>query len=526
MRDEDLNYIIIKDKRVKRAIKQSVFSRVVLIALLLLTQLVLTFLVVLKLEPYIEFFLGGNLVITLIFYIYLSNLNGKTEYKLAWLLPVLILPIFGLACYILYHINGGGHLLKSKLTKLKAKTEIYTRNDDNSFKILDSFPEVRGIGYYLLIQSGNNPHINNELKYYPCGEDFYLDFLNTIKSAKKFIFLEFFIIDIDESWLLLLEVLQQKISEGVEVRILYDALGSIMTSTRKYVNYLKKLGINAKVFLPLIPFFSTQQNNRDHRKIIVVDGEIGYTGGLNLSNQYFNIGENKFSYWKDNFIRVKGSAAQNFTSMFLQTWNVANSKTPEEFNKYLQISTPKYEADGLVIPYDDDAYNNEDIAEDVYEYIIENSKEYLYITTPYVVIDNQIKESLIFAAKRGVKVILIVPSQPDHLITFCIGRTFIKNLIENDVHVYCYEKGFIHAKTFISDDKIATVGSINLDYRSFFHHFECGTFIYKSKVINDIKNDFETTLQECSEFTIKDYKKFPLIKRMIGRIFRVFSPLM
>lgn len=526
MNEEDFNYKYIKDKKVKRAIKQSVYSRVVIIALLLIAQIVFSFLILLKLEPYIEYFIGGNVVITLLFFIYLSNIQGKNEYKLAWLLPVLIMPIFGLACYILYHINSGGLLLRSKLEKLKKKTNEYIANDENSLKILESFPEVQGIGYYLLKQSANKPHINNQLEYYSCGEDFYLKFLNTLKSAKKFIFLEFFIINIDESWLLILEVLQQKVSEGVEVRILYDALGSLMTSTKRYVKYLNSLGIKAKVFLPLIPFFSTQQNNRDHRKIVIIDGEIGYTGGLNLANQYFNVGENRFPYWKDNFIKIEGSAVQNFTNMFLQTWNISNMKISDDFNKYLNIIPSKtYEPDGLLIPYDDDAYNNEDIAEDVYNYVIENSRQYLYITTPYVILDYQIKESLIFAAKKGVNVILIVPNKPDHLITFCIGRTYIKNLIENSVKVFCYEKGFIHAKTFISDDKIATVGSANLDYRSFFHHFECGTFIYKSKVINEIKTDFENTLNDCSEFTIEQYKKIPLIKRMIGRVFRIFSPL-
>lgn len=520
---QDLNYLLIKDRHNKSIFRKLVYSRVIFNFLLIAIQLFIACLFILKLQPYLEFYLGGSFLLTAGFIIYITNCKGKNEFKIAWLAPIIILPLFGISAYILYHTNLGGLRIKHRLKVTKEQSETFLPPKESLSYIFDDYPAAKGIGTYLLNQGNYHPHINTKVSYFPCGEDFFPELFNTIKQAKKYVFLEYFIIEVDEMWVLLLELLEQKASEGVEVRIMYDGFGSPIASTKAYQKYLASLGIKVTVFLPQIPFFSTHMNNRDHRKIVIVDGEAAFTGGINLANEYMNAGENRFEYWKDNAIKIEGSAIQNLTTMFLQNWNLHNKN--EDYQKYIVNNYPVHKVPGLVIPYGDDAYNAQDIAEDVYMHIISSARKYIHITTPYMVIDNQLLEALIFAVHRGVEVSIIVPAQPDHLVTFCIGKTFLKTLVENGVNVYLYQSGFIHAKTFISDDETATVGSVNLDYRSLYHHFECGTYMYQCPVVQDIEADFKETLNCCQKMTLEDYKKIPSRYRMLGRVFRVFAPL-
>lgn len=521
----DLNYLIVKDRHGKAIFRKIVYSYFLMAFLLIAFQIFLFCLFLIKLYPYLELYLGGSIVISTAFMIYLSNCKGKNEFKLAWLVPTVIFPFFGVAAYIMFHTNLGGKKMGKRLAYLKNKTENISNSNQNINNIAEKFPKIYGLAKYLNNHGNFYPHTNTKVTYHSCGEDFYPDLFNTIKAAQEFVFLEYFIIDVDESWILLLELLEQKVQEGVEVRILFDGLGSPIASSKTYIKYLNELGIKAHPFQPVVPFFSTQQNSRDHRKIAIIDGKVAFTGGLNLSNEYFNEGENRFAYWKDNAIRIEGSAIQNFTTMFLQTWNL-QTKIDDNYEKYINRPYEAFDTNGLVIPYGDDAYNNEDIAEEIYNYILDNSKKYVHITTPYMVIDNQLMDSLLFAAHRGIDVSIIVPATPDHFLTFCIGKTFLKTLVDNSIHVYLYQKGFIHAKTFISDDEISTIGSVNLDYRSLYHHFECGAVIYDKETALTIEEDFQETLKDCIEMKSEDYKKIPSHIRILGRVFRIFAPLL
>lgn len=523
--ETDLNYLIIKDRQGKAIFRKSVYSQIFITFLLIAIQIFIFCLFLLKLSVYIEYYFGGSIVISTAFMIYLANCKGKNEFKLAWLVPTAIFPLFGVTAYIFYHLDFGGKKIEKRLTYVKNQTEKDLPSLQTVSKLSKEFSDISGLIYYLATKGHYYPHTKSKAIYFPNGEKFYPEFMNAIREAKKFIFLEFFIIDIDESWVSLLEILEQKVKDGVEVRILYDAMGSPIAVSKKYRKYLKSKGIKSKVFQPLVPFFTTRQNSRDHRKIAVIDGKIAFTGGINLSNEYFNVGENRFEYWKDNAIRVEGSAIQNFTIMFLQTWNL-HTRGDDDYSKYLNHSYESFEIDGVIIPYGDDAYNNEDIAEEVYNYILNNAKKYVHITTPYILIDNQLQDAILFAAHRGVEISVIVPAFPDHLITFCIGKTFLKTLVENGIHVYLYKKGFIHAKTFICDDKLSTIGSVNLDYRSLYHHFECGTVLYDNKITSEIEKDFQETLNDCEEMKLEDYKKIPSRYRILGRIFRIFAPLL
>lgn len=505
--------------------RKIIYSRVVFSFFLILVQIVLFFLFILEFKPYTEAFLGTSLLLSFLFLAYLANCKGRNEYKLAWTLPLIIFPLFGIAAYIMYHTNRGGRKFRKRLNFVKNQTKKFQPEPNVTEKILSNYPDIKSLGKFLYSTSDYHSYSHTVTKYFPNGETYFAELLKDLESAKKYIFIEYFIIDDDQSWGKILEILERKVLQGVEVRVLYDAIGSITVATKKYQKFLKSKGINSHIFLRLIPIFSSKINNRNHRKILVIDGKIAYTGGINLTNEYFNVGKNRFNYWKDTGLKIMGPAIRTFVSLFLQDWNLEAAEK-DVFANYLDCNFTKKDSSGLVIPYGDDAFNGEDIAENVYLYFISTATKYVYITTPYLLLDNQMINTLIFAAKRGIDVRIIVPSVPDHLITFSVGKTYIKNMIDNGVKVYTYQKGFIHAKNLVTDDNIATVGSVNLDYRSFFHHFECGTILYETETIKDIYTDFMETLKDCELVTEATYKKIPKFYRFIGRIFRIFAPLM
>lgn len=522
----DLQSLIIRDIHGMNIFKRIVQSRIILTALLLLMQILLILLFILRLQQYIEYYFLVSIVLSVAFLIYLTNRQGKNEFKIAWFIPVMIFPLAGVIFYSLYLTDTGER--KAKRALKRSKNQIATMSDigDPETHLKTTYPDILDLQKYL-IRERFLPYENNQIDYFPTGEAFFTDFIAALKNAQDFIFLETFILRIDETWDMILSVLEEKAAEGVEVRLMYDAFASPMASGRAYVNFLKSKEIHAVVFNPMIPVFTTRQNFRDHRKIYIIDGKVCYSGGLNFANEYFNYGENYFPYWKDNAIRIQGEAIRSFTTMFLENWNMQGSrKESDNYARFLDVAYNTYAYSGLTIPYGDDSYNDENIAENVYLYMTHSAKKYLHITSPYILLDNTFQEALLFAAHRGVDVRIIVPSVPDHFITFYIGKTFLKTLVENGIRVYLYKKGFIHAKTFITDDRTATVGSINLDYRSFYHHFECGTILHDVSAVVQIEADFQNTLSDCVEMKIGDYEKLPWPKRMIGRVFRVFSPLM
>ena len=528
--NKKLNYEIIKDKKRFKIFHRNVYSRLIINFLFIVIQIFLLAFFIFRLEKYLELYFGLSLALSASFMIYIVNKEGRNEFKLAWIVPMIFVPLFSIAAYLMYHTNRGSRRYSKRLTLLREQTEILLPASipstlDEQKKLISTFSKNSSsdLMYYLT----NNfffPYKDCDVKYFASGEEFLPHFLDAIKNAKKYIFLEFFIIEADKVWNEIMAALQNRQKNGVEIRIICDGLGSPVVSTTFYQKFLKSKGFNTRVFLPIIPVFSTHLNNRDHRKIAIVDGEIAFTGGLNLAREYFNQGKNRFAYWKDNAVQIKGSAVHTFLQLFLQSWNLF-SKNIEDFSPYLPASFRQYKCPGVTIPYGDDFFNNKDIAENIYLYIINNAKKYLNITTPYVLIDNQLQEALFFAAARGVEVSIIVPSVPDHFITFCIGKTFLETFVNNCIKVYLYTKGFIHAKTFISDDHLATIGSVNLDYRSLFHHFENGVIFIDSPIVDAAKKDFDKTLKDCIQMKKGDYKKIPLFKRVVGRLFRIFAPL-
>ena len=521
---ENQNYQNFKNKKRLRLFYRNVYSRLIINFLFIAVQIFLLSLFVFRLEKYLELYFGSSLIASALFMIYLVNKNGKNEFKLAWIVPMIFVPLFSVAAYLMYHTNRGSKNHSKKLKLLRNETGKFLP-DAYSEKALPEMAHYKDLAFYLANNNSFYPYEKCAVKYYQNGETYFPELLKTIRSAEKYIFMEFFIIDLDESFAEIMEALEERIAHGVEVRILCDGLGSPAVSTKSYQKYLKSKGIESRVFIPIVPVFSTNLNNRDHRKIVIVDGKTAFTGGVNLANEYFNRGKNRFAYWKDNAVQVQGEAIHTLLQLFLQNWNLC-SKVQEDVSQYLSVPYEKYDCKGITIPYGDNFYNNKDIAENIYLYIINNSKKYLNITTPYLLVDNQIQEALFFAVERGVKVSIILPSVPDHFLTFCIGKTFVKTFVENGINVYLYQKGFIHSKTFISDDQIATIGSVNLDYRSLFHHFENGIVFIDSPVVETAKADFDETLKDCNLMLNDDYKKIPLYMRFFGRMFRIFAPLL
>ncbi len=512
-----------------KTLKTLVFSRILIVVLLLLVQILLFMLPVYFWYPYVRNFFQVSIIISLLFCFYLVNSPGRNEFKIAWLIPVLILPFFGIVLFFLFKNNFLGNNFSKRLKKIKNYSQAFLSDIETEKKALEIYPKVKDISNYLKNSAGFSTFTNTETKYFSCGEDFFPVMLEDLKKAEKFIFVEYFVIEESLMWSKIFEILVEKAKSGVQVFVLYDSLGSVTLATRRYENFLRTQGLNAKIFSPFIPIYDTALNNRDHRKLIDVDGKVAYTGGLNISDEYINLNHKRFSYWKDAAIRVEGPAVKTFTVTFLQLWYLQTKKTELNFSDFDQfVNVPKNQKDagGIVIPYGNDAYSDSDIAEDVYNYILSKSHDYVHIVTPYFIIDNTLMNSMIFAARRGVEVSIIVPEKYDHFLTFCVGRKFIRQLICNGVRVFVYKKGFVHSKLFVSDDKRATVGSINLDYRSLFHHFECGVYLYQNETVSEIEIDFQETLKNCKELTLAEYKKIPLVVRLTGWIFKVFGPLL
>ena len=512
-----------------KTLKTLVFSRILIVVLLLLVQIALFMLPVFLYLPYVRNFFQVSIVISLLFCFYLVNSPGRNEFKIAWLIPVLIMPFFGIVLFFLFKKNFFGTQFSRRLKKIKDYSRPFLSDIETEKKALEIYPKVKDISNYLKNSAGFSTFTNSETKYFSCGEDFFPVMLEDLKKAEKFIFVEYFVIEESFMWSKVFEILVEKAKSGIEVFVLYDSLGSVALATHRYENFLRRQGLNAKIFSPFIPVYDTALNNRDHRKLIDIDGQVAYTGGLNISDEYINLNHKRFSYWKDAAIRIEGPAVRTFTVTFLQLWYLQAKKSElnfSDFDRFVNVPRNQKDVGGIVIPYGNDAYSESDIAEDVYNYILSKSHDYVHIITPYFIIDNTLMNSMIFAARRGVEVSIIVPEKYDHFLTFCVGRKFIKQLIVNGVRVFAYKRGFVHSKIFVSDDKRATVGSINLDYSSRFHHFECGVYLYQNETVSEIEMDFQETLKYCKELTPAEYKKIPLVVRLTGWIFKVFGPLL
>ena len=467
-------------------------------------------------------------ILGVILALYIVNRDINPSYKIAWIIPILVVPVFGSMFYLFFGNNHSGDRLRKKMNRFNEECKLMLPQDEALIENLHKDTRVvEKQANYLYNYGGYPVYQNTTTTYFPLGEAKFNTLLEELEKAERFIFLEYFIIEEGKMWNAILEILRRKASEGVDVRVIYDDIGCLFTLPYKYDQQLEKMGIKCKVFNQFKPIFSAKMNNRDHRKILIIDGHTAFNGGINLADEYINAIE-KHGHWKDTAVMLKGEGVWSFTMMFLTMWNFLNNTKPDNYAMYMpqpeEIS--EFKSDGYVIPFTDSPLDDEPVGENVYLNIINDAKEYVYITTPYLIIDNEMQTSLILAAKSGIDVRIITPHVPDKWFVHAVTRAHYKTLVKYGVRIYEYTPGFIHAKNFVSDDSVAVVGTINLDFRSLYLHFECATWMYKTHSVLDVKKDYLETLEKCQEITYQDCLKENVFKRIGRAVLRLFAPMM
>lgn len=501
------------------------FGRILYTALFVILQAAAIVIMFLFFSEKFAYFYIFSVVISLMVVLYLIYKDGNPEYKLAWVIPILIFPIFGGFLYLLFSHNRLNEKTKKKIGELDKYYDKSLKADSTVLEKLESEEKEAAIqSRYIKNTAHSVPMQHTKTDYLPLGEDFYEDVMREIKKAEKFIFLEYFIIEEGYMWDNILEVLREKQKQGVEIRIMYDDFGCMFKIPQHYDRLLKSYGFQVHVFHRFNNILTPSFNNRDHRKILVIDGAVGYTGGLNLADEYMNK-VNPYGHWKDTAIKLSGAAVWSLTVMFLSLWDSLNDVT-EDFEKYAadERIIAQTENDGYVQPFSDIPLDDYDVSKTVYLNMINRAKDYIYISTPYLIIDNTMIEALCAAAASGVDVRIITPAVGDHKYIQFLSRSYYDVLIKNGIKVYEYTPGFIHAKNFVCDDKYAIVGTVNLDFRSLYLHYECAVWMYKCSAVNDIKKDFEEIIKVSEQQTKP--KKRMLISRIAISILKVFAPLM
>ena len=508
----------------KRGILNVIFGRTMLIIVMLVLQVVLMLSAFRFLDPFMPYIYSLMLVFYGVIIIHLVNKPSNPSIKISWILLMVVLPAVGVLLYLFVENDLGHRMINARLSRLISDTKVYVPDHEPLREQLEqTCPDLYSLADYTR-KYGNFPiYRNTAVKYLPSGETSMEEMVRQLEKAEKFIFLEFFIIEEGYMWGRVLKILQDKVRQGVEVRVMYDGSCALFRLPYHYPEELQKLGIKCKMFSPFRPVISTHYNNRDHRKILVIDGHTAFTGGVNLADEYINL-RKLHGHWKDVSIMLQGEAVRSFTLMFLQMWNITEHR--EDYPKYLEGDVRIPDAPGYVLPYGDSPLDNERVAEMVYLDIINRARHYVHIMTPYLILDSEMTTALTFAAKRGVEVSIILPHIPDKKYAFALAKTHYRELLQAGVRIMEYTPGFVHAKVFVSDDCKAVVGSVNLDYRSLYLHFECAAYIYDMPAVQDVERDFQETAALSQEVHLEDLKKEKLTTRAAGWLLKVFAPLM
>lgn len=504
-----------------------IFSRIFIVGTLIAVQIVsLVVLIVV---------LGDNFVYVYVVLVAFSGfmvfwIIGKKDnpsLKVPWLVVILLLPIFGGLFYLILGRARLPEKHRKNMIAINKRLKPYYPVNDNSYEKLKAI-DIQAFrqSCYLKNTIGMPLYENTTCEYLKLGESKFERLKLELEKAKHYIFIEYFIIKEGKMWDCLLEILVRKVKEGVLVRVMYDDIGCLKALPYKYYSKLIEMGIKCTVFNPFRPSLSPSLQNRDHRKILVIDGHTGFTGGINIADEYINEVE-RFGHWKDCAVMLKGEAVCSLTLMFLEMWNFY-SPEDEDYEKYApkKYHSTDFDNDGFVMPYGDTPLDDEYVSESVYLNIINSCTDYLYINTPYFVVDNEMVTALTLAAKRGVDVRIVTPHIPDKWYVHIMTQSYYPQLIGAGIKIYEYMPGFMHSKTFVADDKIATIGTVNLDYRSLYHHFECGVWLYKNNAVMELKQDFLNTLKVCENISLEQSLKVSLIKRVFRSVLRLVAPLM
>ena len=551
-------------KKGQKGFFHAVFSRVGIMMVLLVLQALFLFMAFFKFAQFLPHVLGSAAVFSVFMVLYLLNSRLDPTAKITWLVVIMLLPVFGALLFWYTQSDIGHRAVHARLQELINETKEKLKQDPQVMDALQNdCPDEVSLARYVR-RSGCFPvYADTKVTYFPLGEDKFEAMLEQLRAAKRYIFMEYFIIEEGLMWGRILEILAEKVREGVEVRVMFDGTCEFSTLPHNYPEKLKTLGIRCKMFSPVTPFLSTHYNYRDHRKILVIDGHTAFTGGVNLADEYINQRE-KYGHWKDTAIMLEGGAAQSFSLMFLQMWNITE-RTPE-FDKYLDAAavndaveksggsalaemaveksgeeaaaemvdekagevaaakTPA--AAGFVLPYGDCPLDSDKLGERVYMDILNRSRSYVHIMSPYLILDGEMETALKFAAEKGVDVKLILPGIPDKPMPYALAKSHYRSLLDSGVKIYEYTPGFVHAKVFVSDDCRAVVGTINLDYRSLYHHFECAAYMYRTECIPDIEKDFRETLAKCRQVTTETVKNEKWTVKLTGFVMKAVAPLL
>ncbi len=455
--------------------------------------------------------------------------------QVPWIMLIMAMPLFGVVLYFLVGLNGTTRKMRKRYNDIDAVLlPMLPENNDVLIDMKKNDPMAAGIATYIARNASYPTYHNTDVVYYDDAAKGLEAQLEALKEAKSFIFMEYHAIEDLESFHRIQDILVEKVAEGVEVRLFYDDMGSIGFINVDFVEKMKSLGIKCRVFNPFAPGLNVFLNNRDHRKITVIDGKVGFTGGYNIANEYFNI-THPFGHWKDTGIRLEGDAVKSLTVTFLEMWNAAKSKkdaswNDTDFTPYLGPTAcdPNFKAtqDGYITPYADNPIGGEHVGENVYMSLAEGASEYAWFMTPYLILTGEMIHILSLAAKRGVDVRIVTPGIPDKKLIYSVTRSYYNSLVSNGVRIYEYTPGFCHAKMSVSDDRVATCGTINMDYRSLYHHFENGCLLNNCEAVIDIRKDFEETFKKCREVTEQYNTERSQTLRLKQLILRLFAPLM
>lgn len=509
-------------QKVRRSVFSFLFNRLTISALLILLQLALVVSAFVFLQGRIKHLYNILRVISLVVIIWLIRKPDNPAYKISWIIIILILAPIGSLFYLFW---GNTPFNRARLIKIRPidVTRIEPSHPSATHELCTRLPRHRRNCQYLHSIAEMPAWKDTATEYFPVGEFMFESMLSELKKAKRFIFMEFFIIDRGHMWDAILDILRKKAAEGVDVRVMYDDVGCISKLPHNYSKTLESMGIRVIRFNRFVPMLNTYFNYRDHRKICVIDGNVGYTGGINLADEYINEKE-RFGHWKDTGVKLTGCGVANLTALFLQLWDFSVGSTTENLEDYLPTITAP--SDGYVQAFADSPLDDYNVSETVFLNIINNATRSVYITSPYLALDNEMITALCNAAESGIDVRIVTPGIPDKKSVYLITRSYYAQLIRAGVRIYEYTPGFIHAKMIVADNDVAVVGTINMDFRSFYLHFECGTVFYRGSVVDKVRSDILETIEKSEEIDAHWIKSYPWIKSIGASLLSLLIPLM
>ncbi len=504
---------------------KKILGRLVVILPIFALQILWFCLIFLILSNFTELLMFVLGILSVVFSLYIITKRDEGTYKILWLIVIMGLPILGALLYLFVGNKGSGRKLKEKMDPVRAglkgtlptNSEIFgelEEKDKRCAQTLNHIYETTGFPIYAC----------DDVKYYPLGEDMFADMCVELEKAEKFVFIEYFIISSGKFWDTMVDILAKKAAKGVDVRVMYDDLGCIATYSKSDVKELEKKGIKC---IPFNPFFSikTQLNNRDHRKLMVIDGRVAFSGGVNIADEYINE-THPFGKWKDIGFRINGEAVKSYTYMFVEFWNSFENTSPinkEIIGDYSYSKPEKY--NGYILPYYDNPIEGEPTSNIFFTEVLSTATNYVYFYTPYLMLGDTLYDAFIRAAQRGVDVRLILPGIPDKKLVYRMSRSYYRPLLEAGAKIYEYTPGFVHAKAFVADDIICGIGTVNLDYRSLFLHYECFSAFYDSSVMADLKKDMENSFDESRMVDISDTRR-GVWGSFLDGVLRILAPLM